>query len=743
MKLKGINKVEQHFEKAVVGGVGLALLGVLGMQFLYEPNLVQIGQGQPVPPGNAYRPVESAAQALLGKLDSTAGKALIPEEPKVSLLQAYQDKVRGGVSPRPQLAMLGPSLNLGDATTSSGPRSDSPVMVAALPAPAAPLVHAYAATLDPFEVVANKDVRAMFPKENTAQPFDKQWVTVEAVVDGTALKAALEADPDGEAGPARAIPRGWYEGQVEILGVQLERRKLSGDAISAAVNGEIDSPNESWGEPTLVKSVPGATDLVGSVSNDVKSMTDLAAEISRVRNGPGTESIIRPAFIPTIAGPKWQPPSEAKEAEAVSQGKNPIDVLREQIVVEERKLAAAEKRLTGGGERRSREGGGAVNEGGGKSGGGGGGDRGGGARAPSPAGPSREDRQRRTLETQRDKLAQSVNDLRRKLEQLESGQSAAKTQQAQAKPLLSDNAVKVWAHDVWAEPGAVYQYRTRIVINNPMFGRTGLSDDSSAKAPVVYGEWSDWTDSVLVMPSEVYFVSSGSSRSASRNLASATAECYVFYYGYYRKGTAVLEPGDAIRTIAKTPPNLMTYDETKIADGVRPASLTLQPEMPSERSRPGEDTSAPEQAPGTKGGGGHGGGGHGGGAHAPDPTVAQTPTVTDEALKAMMLPAKKEIPITIGDVFLDVGEVPILGLPKTGQSADVSTLFRTAGGELTTRLPGIEKTSPLYRVITASATQGVTQGQPKPEERKETPVDGGRRRPPVREGDEGGGGGGG
>jgi uncharacterized membrane protein YgcG len=741
MKLKGINKVEQHFEKAVVGGVGLALLGVLGMQFLYEPNLVQIGQGQPVPPGNAYRPVESAAQALLGKLDSTAGKALIPEEPKVSLLQAYQDKVRGGVSPRPQLAMLGPSLNLGDATMSTGPRSDSPVMVAAIPATAKPLVHAYAATLDPFEVVASKEVRAMFPAGNT-QPFDKQWVTVEAVVDGTALKAALESDPDGEAGPARAIPRGWYEGQIEILGLQLERRKLSGDAISAAVNGEFDSPNESWSEPTLVAPVPGTQDLVGSVVTDVKSMTDLAAQISRVRNGPGAESILRPAFIPTIAGPKWQPPSEAKEAEALSQGKNPADVLRDQIATAERQLAAAEKRLGGGGERRSRDSG-PVNEAGGK---GGGGDRGGGGgRAPnSGAGQSREERQRRTLEAQRDKLAQSVNELRLKLEQLESGQTATKAQQVQAKPLLSDNAVKVWAHDVWAEPGAVYQYRTRIVINNPMFGRSGVSDNDSAMTPVMYGEWSDWTDSVLVMPSEVYFVSSGSARSASRNLASATAECYVFYYGYYRKGTAVLEPGDAIRTVAKTPPNLMTYDETKIAEGVRPPSLTLQPEMPSERTRPGEDTAAPEQGPGGKPGGGHGDGGHGGGgALAPDQDIAQNPTVTDEALKAMLIPAKKEIAITIGDVFLDVGEVPILGLPKAGQTSDISTLFRTAGGELTTRLPGIERGSPLYRVITASAAQGATQGQPKPEERREAPVDGVRRPRTVREGEEGGGGGGG
>ncbi|HLO41655.1 MAG TPA: hypothetical protein VK176_11580 [Phycisphaerales bacterium] len=732
MKLKGISKVEQHFEKAVVGGVGVVLLGVLGMQFLYEPNLVKVGDGQPVPPGNAYRPVESAAQALMGKLDRAAGQALVPEEPRISLLQAYQEKVRGGVSRIDRLAALGPSMNLGDAVATSGPRSGSPVTVAAIPAPSSPVVHAYAAALDPFEVVASKELRAMFPATE-GQPFDKQWVSVEAIVDGTAIKSALESDPDGEAGPARAIPRGWYEGQIEVVGVQLERRKLSGDAISAAVNGELAATTESWSEPAMVQPMPGTKDVVGSMLKDVKSMTDLASELSRVRGE--TDSILRPPFISTIAGPQWLPPSEAKEAQALLEGKNPLDVLNEQIAEKERRLAAVEKRLSGGGTppRRSDN---MAPEGGGK--GGGGSERGGGGARPPRQGQTGPDRQTRALEVQRDKFQKELAELRQKLEEAQSGANSTSTKRVENKPLLTDSNVKVWAHDVWAEPGAVYEYRTRIVINNPMFGRTGLADEASSKSPVLYGDWSDWTNPVLVMPTEVYFVSSGSPRSASRNLASATAECYVFYYGYYRKGSAVLEPGDSIRTVAKTPPNLMTYDEAKILEGARPPQITQAP-GPGERriTRDGEDTMAPERT-GGKPGGSHGEGGHG---EFTEQTTPGAPPVTDEALKAMLLPAKKEIPISISDVFLDVGDVPILGLPKVGETSDISTLFRTAEGELTTRLPAVERGSPLYKIIAASAAQGATQGQPKPEPKKSTPIQ--REERSRRVFDEGGGGGGG
>ncbi|HRJ50374.1 MAG TPA: hypothetical protein PKU91_07565, partial [Phycisphaerales bacterium] len=340
MKLKGIGVVEQNFEKAIVGVVGLLLIGTLAAQFLFEPNMVTVGKGQPVPPGQAYRPVEEAAHSLLGKLDPRAADSLVPEPPRVDLLAQYQAKVRAGVAPRPRIAMLGPSVNLGDTVIAAGDRAGAPIRMASLPAPRSATVQGYAATIDPVEKMRVKELAALLP---AAQPYDKQWVSVEAVLDGTALKAALEADPDGEAGPARAVPRGWIDNSIEIIGVQLERQKLSTDSMSAVFGGLSEIDPEAWGPAALVPAPPGAADLVGELIANAKSMSDIANTLSVLRSDP--ERIIRPEFFSTIAGTRWTPPTEARQAEALLGGKNPVDVLRDRITEQERALRAVDRRL--------------------------------------------------------------------------------------------------------------------------------------------------------------------------------------------------------------------------------------------------------------------------------------------------------------------------------------------------------------------------------------------------------------
>lgn len=726
MKLKGISAVEQHFEKAIVGGVGVVVIGVLGMQFLTQPNMVTVGKSQPVPPGEAYRPVEAAAQALQGKLDPEAGKSLLPEEPKISLLTQYQEKIQGGVAPRHQIAMLGPSVNLGDVAVVAGPRSDSPITLGKLPAPASPTVYAYAATIDPSEVVRTKELRSVLP---SAQPYDKQWVSVEATFDGTALKTALEADPDGT-GPARAVPRGWYETSIEIVGVQLERQKLSGDNLTAAINGQIDSAAGSWSEATQVPPVPGTVDLVGSLLTNVKTMTDLASELGRARSN--IDAVVRPSFLPTIAGPEWLPPTEAREADEASQGKNPIDVINDGIKEQERLLKNIDKQLSDlgaggrGTESRRPEGGG----GGGKSGGGSEGRGGGGAGAGATQ--KRNEAKQKQLELRRDAANKKIAQLQAQLEKLQSGGKSRQDPLRETKPLLTDPSIRMWAHDATAEPGGVYRYRTRVVLNNPLFSRTGLGDDAIGKNPVVYGEWSDWTDPVMVMPSEVYFVASGSLRSATNGSVSAGAECYVFYYGYYRKGSTMLKPGDMVRTVAKPPPNLMVFNEKKLAEGARP-EMPMAPTEDEIRREPGQE-SGPGKAPPIRG-------------ETPDSTGTgngkEGQTAEDQS--GLLEPAKKEIPIFIRDIFLDTTELPLLGSTKPeADQGQMSIIFRSPDGKLALRMPAVEHASPLYKQVASSAAQGLTQGQPKPEEKKpEAPTEETRRRrAPKDEGGPGGGGGG-
>ncbi|MCC6428539.1 MAG: hypothetical protein IT435_17185 [Phycisphaerales bacterium] len=720
MKLKGISAVEQHFEKAVVGGVGLVFLGVLAMQFLTQPNMVTIGRNQPVPPGEAYRPVEEAARALQGRLDSAAGKNLIPEEPKSNLLDQYKQKIAAGVTPRTQFAMLGPAVNLGDPGASTrGSTSGAPIAMSPLPAPTSPAVYAYAATVDPMETIRNKEIKAVLPAE---QPYDKQWVTVEATFDGAALKAALAADPD-DAGPARPIPNGWYDNSLEIIGVQLERQKFNRDSVSAAMNGQLDTADESWSEPTLVPPMPGTVDVVSELVTNVKSMTDLASALSRAREN--SDDLLRPAFYPTIAGPKWLPPTEARQLEAAAGGKNPVDVLNDSIAAEERRLAAIERQLgvdPNSSRRPTRDGDGSKGGGGHSAGGPGN------QRTSSSSSQNAAARKQQQLEKQRDAINKKIADLQKQIDAIQNGAASSESERRDRKPLLTDPAVRLWAHDATAEPGAAYRYRTRVILNNPVFGRTGLGDESLAKNPIIAGEWSAWTDPVLVLPREVYFVSSATAHSQIGGSVSAGAECFVFYYGFYRRAGATLEPGDVIRTVAKTPPNLMVYDETKLTEGQSPNSPFT--------SRPDGDSRAPVVAPPDSKSGTPG-------TTPATGTGKEGQEVVDD-MGGLLKPAKKEIPIFIRDIFLDAADIPEITVAKAGggaAKADESAIFRSAAGHLIARLPAIEKASSLYKQISISAEQGRTQGQPKPEEKKPEIVP--QRREDSHGGGEGGGGGGG
>ena len=60
MKKKNrINPIEAHFEKVILAGVSVVLLGVVSMQFLTQPNAVKVGSDpNPVPPGTAFDPIE-------------------------------------------------------------------------------------------------------------------------------------------------------------------------------------------------------------------------------------------------------------------------------------------------------------------------------------------------------------------------------------------------------------------------------------------------------------------------------------------------------------------------------------------------------------------------------------------------------------------------------------------------------------------------------------------------------------
>ncbi|MCC6678668.1 MAG: hypothetical protein IT436_16160 [Phycisphaerales bacterium] len=737
MGLKGINPFEQHVEKVVVGISGAALLVVLAMQFMGGSSAVKVGKGPPVPPADAYKPVEQEAQRLAARLES--GEPELPPANKTEILSLFESKLTSPVAPRPGIVALGPAPTVTQMAVGSDQKLETLLATVTVPAPAEPVAHAFRSTISPFEWFGVEDLRRYLPAQ---QPFDKAAVSVEATFDGTAFKKVLTEDPDGD-GPLVPLPLTWWRDGVEIVGVELEREQLG--------------PDGGWGGAAIVKSLPGRADLIAEVPQMLKSIGDVNPFLARVRSV--ADEVQRPPYYETIAGPKWTSPVEAAALADEGMGQGP-EALVQKVARFDAELADLEQKMAGlptspppkkEKEKQTqgpRGGGGGGGGGGGK---GGAGEGGGGRQAPQ--GPSPEttalrdylrwqtmSKKSAAIAAQREAVVAQL--AKQGLDPLGQPVAVAPGQVLPSdKPLLDNEAVKVWGHDITVEPGSMYRYRTRIVVNNPMFGRGSyLLDDQKplAEEPLVRGEWSEWSSPVQVDANGYFFIVSASEQDAVAGKR-ATAELYQFYYGYWRKGAVNVEPGDPLVAEAKLPAELPIFDLSKLA--------TLPPPPPGGRPLPGREG-------GDEGGGGRGiapggdeGGGRGRAAPPPEPPPPSGALPKDAPPPGVTF-APAKMAVGVDALFLDVAPVPSIADRRLATGGgQLQAFLRDAGGQIITRIPDHERKAAAYRRVAESAKAGETQGKPvvRPVEGPRLPPPPGRQpggdRPPP--GDGGGGGGGG
>jgi hypothetical protein len=259
-----------------------------------------------------------------------------------------------------------------------------------------------------------------------------------------------------------------------------------------------------------------------------------------------------------------------------------------------------------------------------------------------------------------------------------------------------------------------------------------------AKPSLIWSDWSAWSEPVGVDRSDYFFVTSAADRGVTGPAPRASAELYVFYYGYWRRASVSLEPGDMLSGEAKLPAELDLYDLSKIP----------KPEDPNAAAPPGGVPPPPPP----------GGGGPGGGRFRPregevapppnQPPTLQPPTSPQDGLLAGVpkttAPTNKTIKVDA--VFMDVAKRVVASL---GGSKDVfDAVLRDGVGRIVARSPENEKATDLYKRLDQSAKDGLTQGKPVvkeepvaprpiPQPTKESP------RPPRPPGGGGGGGGGG
>jgi len=747
MKLKGINPLEQHADKIVLGVVGLVAAGAVVLQLL-PPKTIKVGNEDKTP-GTAFEPVVRAAKDLQARVDAAEPK--MPDVPAMNLsgkLAIANDLARPSaprvsLGPAPQIAKAG-AIAAGPATGSYA----SPEVPATSGVQAAP----YSATVHPVEKLMIPELAKLLPE---AQPFDIAAVSIEAAFDGSALRAALEHDPDGS-GPLEAIPRSWWKDalgpgmdMVAIVGMEVERELVRNPDGSTPTSPSIQ----------IVKPMPGRMNGFEAWATGVRSVGDVPGAVSTLLSQ--AEYIERPAFYATIAGVEWQAPSKVLSTGNPAARDRQVQRLRAKLVDLDADIKRLEERLaqlpaaeTPGETRRSEQ----PRTGGG--GGGGGGKGGGGPAAPRQTNqPTREEPRgdRRTIERNIANLTKVRSEVVKDLIELgevvegEEPEAPVVNPEDAARPMtmLENPKVQMWTHDLTAQPGATYRYRTRAVINNPLFGRNLQESQKELGAQsLLRGEWSAWSDPVTVDPTSVFFVSAAEESGVLTNRPRATGELFQFYYGFYRKAQVNLEPGDMVFGDARLP-ELRLADMAKLqalVDSGKPVPGLFRPDAPP----------AMPMAPGTRGPGKSGPGGRAPnlapmeregersprGTGVPGVTQPTDPQGKIEWPEWMTGEVGKTLPLSLDSVLLDV-----LSVPGAGGRQQSQAVLKAGSGSLTIRLPELDRKDPLYERVEMLANKGETQGvqPPKPVEKPSLPPPPGRRDPstPQSPGRTGGGGGGG
>lgn len=749
MKLKGISVFEQHIEKVFVGIIFIALLVILAWQFLAGQSTIKVGNRDGVPLGEAWGAVAEEARRVQARLESTEPPKDVDASAAVEPIVKFNETFRGPVSPAKALAVaIGEAANVGNVGADA-PSSIAPLAELVIPGPSTPIGTSQLTLISPVEA-QNPDVAKVLP---AAMPYDKAGVTIEATVDGTSILEALTADPDGPAGPTRAMPRHWWDGSIQILDVVMEREELT--------------PTGEWTGLTTIAPLPGRF----SLREDLKQPFEGAAQLKeRARLATDyAESIRRPQYYASAIGERWMTPTERRDADeklaAQAGTADEATRIRRQIADLQGRLKRVEQDLANlgaGGQRppppSPPPGGGGGGAGGKGAGGGGGGGGGGGDRNPPRDTRDNTEARRKQLEN---RVAELQREMARLVERLrgmgedvsmygplDAGAAPQEDPAAANKPeaaLLENPSVRIWSHDVFVERGKTYRYRLRIVLNNPMFGQGNVMVEEQkpwSLLPVVESAPSEWSEPVRVDDESYFFITSANPVTPLNRTPGARAEMFIFKWGRWRKGDVQLEPGDRLRADVKYPDISALIAALPIDPAQQPGQPNLPPPPPLAQPGPGGrlpgQPPAPSPPPNPSRDDRRDPGGRlpgPGGVPRPDQPAPDQP-------KPAQLPMLTER-IAVDAIFLSVASAQAVEAAGTTRSGMVAYL-RDQRGEVVPRYPDLEKGSMTLARLAHSVSQANSDFQA---EQPDKPVDvprppGRDREPPPPPGGSGGGGGG-
>ncbi|MBL4809794.1 MAG: hypothetical protein JKY43_07025 [Phycisphaerales bacterium] len=629
MKLKGVNPIAQHIEKAVLGLTVVIFLGVISMQFVTEPNKVKINSSRSVSPDQIYNELESKANALQSQISDLT--PALPDVEPVNLLQRYNKAFEANSGDTAHLtSALGSGIDVASQlhiVITAGRGTDvGPIESMYVPATSTPIASSTWGTLDPYAILQVPEYEEFVP---AAQPFDFPSVSIEVDFSGTTLRDILQGTEEYP-----GVPRlFWVSTGMAVMGLDVQRQALQNDG--------------SWSSSESISTPPG-TPLPTNAVNKNDGLVRLNTIIASAQEV--ASQVMRPMFPPTISGPLWQPPSDSLDSESstlteIQKAQRQLARLTAEVNRLKNPTRSTSSSTRSTGTRASSS------------------QRGSRSSSSSSSSGGRSTGKSNINDQKIEHLESQIETVQAALERLGVESDLAI---AASSDILDQEFIQLWAHDLGVTAGDTYRYRTRIVLNNPYFRKGPYLDETNEAQqaltiePFANGQWSQWSEPVAVGSKEFFFVTEASKPVIGEQLPQARIELYSMYYGYYRRTSLSLAPGQPLLGEMRISSDLFLMD----TDAIKSNDVAgyIQSINEDRRSR-------------------------------------QNNTELPQGLSS----APSRLSINLDSYMIEIANDPLSQSNAQG-SQDLRLLFRLADGSIDSRIPAIERGSRLYKQAQSSAT---------------------------------------
>ena len=574
MKLKGINKFEQHLEKIVLGVSVIGLLAIVGWQFLSPPSF-KLGS-RSVSAGEVDALLEAKAKALKARLDDSEKSDIeIPTDTVKLAAPDFSSAIKGPITPVESLARTAPNFNgalVKDAVSAVDIWYFEPTVPALQMRGVQETADALTADSAKDAAKVSKILAARPDFQTIDGPKDVVWTTPIARIDLKRLRAELADSRKDAAPPLMAIPGVWYQETPYVVDIAFERRERADDG--------------SWGIPVVVPVFANRADEITFRGRIENAAADVRDEVfALLGSDDNQKEILQPTFYDTVNGAFVSPMlladagGDAASASGADAGATRRNLqLQTQLQDKQRRALTLRGELEKLGgifdeeverkkeearkkdERDQKEAEKAGSKGGGKGGSGPGGGGPGGSMSGknnSSAGDDLKDAKRKLAE--RKTKSAVLSRVESEIAALEKSLGAAPGAGAggpavKAPTLGSLDELLVWGHDLEVMPGHTYQYRCVARVYNPFFGKGNQlvqkqADKGLASQFTIDSAASEWSTLITVSPDVRFFVTRAIVADGTLALGSAQVEVYKLLGGQWRKSETSVQPGERIGRI--------------------------------------------------------------------------------------------------------------------------------------------------------------------------------------------------